>query len=343
MQFCKKFSMVINGKKTNLMVINGCIMDRESIIINDITIKHCDSYTYLGSPFTSDGSVTSVVKAHAQEKMAHFHKFMAFIEKNSDIPFIIKKRVFDACLLSAILYGCESWLNGDLKPVCKIYNWALKRMLGVRLTTCNDVCYVESGYVSLKAIVKKKQRKFFVKMYSERFNLDDDPLSFALKLVLNNRYNTRTYLDNLINDNSIDDFQSDMQSLKNSILTSESSRRIVYRDTMNTNLSVHNIYSKRHNICEFHRVAFTRLRVSSHSLAVETGRWNRRGRGRLPMEERLCSCGDIQSEVHVLSHCPVSQHIRDEYDFSCVTELMSERFTDEVLCKIIFRILNLYE
>ena len=70
-----------------------------------------------------------------------------------------------------------------------------------------------------------------------------------------------------------------MQSLKHGIITSESSRRIVYRDTMNIDLSVHNIYSKRHNICENHRIAFTRLRVSSHSLAVETGRWNRRGRG----------------------------------------------------------------
>ena len=61
------------------------------------------------------------------------------------------------------------------------------------------------------------------------------------------------------------------------------------------------------------------------------------------MEERLCSCGGIQSEEHVVSHCPLSQHIRDEYDFSCVTELMSDRFSDEVLCKIVFRILNLYE
>ena len=51
-------------------------------------------------------------------------------------------------------------------------------MLGVRLTTCNDLCYVESGYVLLKAIVRSKQRKFFVKMYNDRFNLIDDPLGY---------------------------------------------------------------------------------------------------------------------------------------------------------------------
>ena len=343
MQFCKKYGMVINEKKTKLMVINGLAEDRESITFNNLSIKHCDIYIYLGSPFTSDGLLTSVVKAHAQERMAHFHKFISFLDKNSDIPFIVKKRVFDACLLSAILYGCESWLNGDLKPVCKIYNWALKRLLGVRLTTCNDLCYIESGYTSLKAIVKSKQRKFFTKMHNDRINLLDDPFGFSLKLVLNNRYNTRTYLYNLINNNSVDDCLGDIQVLKNSIISSVSSRRCTYRDTMNTSLSVHDIYTTRHNICEFHRISFTRFRLSSHSLAVETGRWNRRGRGRLPMEERLCSCGMIQTEEHVLCQCPISQHIREEYDFTCISDLMSGRFENETLCKIIFRISNLYD
>ena len=162
-QFCNKYGMVINEKKTNLMVINGNTQDRDPIIIRDLTVRHCNKYIYLGSPFTADGLLSSVIKAHAHERMAHFHKFIAFIDKNSDIPFVIKKRVFDACLISAILYGCESWINADLQPVAKIYNWALKRLLDVRLTTCNDVCYIESGYVSLKAIVRSKQRKFYNK------------------------------------------------------------------------------------------------------------------------------------------------------------------------------------
>ena len=111
---------------------------------------------------------------------------------------------------------------------------------------------------------------------------------------------------------------------------------------MNVSLVVHDIYTKGHNIFESHRIAFTRFRVSSHSLAVETGRWNRRGRGRLPIEERLCSCGEIQSEVHVINNCPLSQQFRDEYGFTDITDLMSDKFSNEVLCKIIYKILNLY-
>ena len=63
-------------KKTQLMVVNGTVIDKEPIVINALTIKHCDLYTYLGSPFTSDGSTSSAIKAHAQEKIAHFFKFI---------------------------------------------------------------------------------------------------------------------------------------------------------------------------------------------------------------------------------------------------------------------------
>ena len=61
------------------------------------------------------------------------------------------------------------------------------------------------------------------------------------------------------------------------------------------------------------------------------------------MEERLCSCGAVQSEEHVISFCPLSQHIRDEYSFTGISDLMSGNITDDVVCKIIYQVLNLYD
>ena len=113
-------------------------------------------------------------------------------------------------------------------------------MLGVRPTTCNDVCYVESGYLPLKTIVISKQRKFFKQVHSDRVNMLDDPLGFVLKLVLSSRYTTKTYLSNLIN-TEINDYQSSLQNLKNNIKSSESSRRVTYCNVMNPSLTVINI------------------------------------------------------------------------------------------------------
>ena len=47
------------------------------------------------------------------------------------------------------------------------------------------------------------------------------------------------------------------------------------------------------------------MRLSAHSLAIESGRRNRQERGRLPFEERLCTCSQVQSEKHITEECPL--------------------------------------
>ena len=57
-----------------------------------------------------------------------------------------------------------------------------------------------------------------------------------------------------------------------------------------------------------HRVAMTRLRLSSHSLNIEKGRHTDVDR-----EERICTlCGrnDIEDETHMLIRCPMYKNIR---------------------------------
>ena len=179
-------------------------------------------------------------------------------------------------------------------------------------------------------------------MLNGRYELQDDPLVYALKLVLNSTYNTSNHLRNLITNNNVNDYMQDTESLKDSIRQSDSSRRRVYCDYVNSGLSIHSIYTKKHNVYEPYRISFTRFRVSSHNLACETGRWNRRGRGILPMEERLCSCGLVQTEEHVISLCQISQNLRDNYNFLNINDLFSGNFQSDTVCKIIFEILELY-
>ena len=54
----------------------------------------------------------------------------------------------------------------------------------------------------------------------------------------------------------------------------QSSRNIFYKE-INPDMGVHKIYSTRNEINEIERISWSKLRLSAHSLAVETGRWNR--------------------------------------------------------------------
>lgn len=56
----------------------------------------------LGLPFTSDEGVSSAVKVHANSKIAHVLNFVSFVNKNNDIPFVVKRRLFEAALTSSL-------------------------------------------------------------------------------------------------------------------------------------------------------------------------------------------------------------------------------------------------
>jgi len=88
------------------------------------------------------------------------------------------------------------------------------------------------------------------------------------------------------------------------------------------------------------RVYDTRLRLSSHKLAIQTGRWSR-----IRREDRLCPYGVIQTEEHVICHCPLSDHIRSQYgtvSFSNIAVFFDCAEVD-VVCRICHLILSMYD
>ena len=199
---------------------------------------------------------------------------------------------------------------------------------------------VELGCPPLKALVQQRQSKFFKYMKTDRSGMADDPLNFMLSLNINSNTVTGKYIKDLIESRK-DYIEEGMAKIKNSVNTSDSSKCRYYR-TVNPNMKVHDIYESKSNINEIERVSWSRLRLSAHSLAIETGRWNRRGRGRLPEDQRLCQCGQIQSERHVIEECPLSQHIKDLYNVNSLENLFLERNDFSTICHICHSILNIY-
>ena len=175
-------------------------------------------------------------------------------------------------------------------------------------------------------------------MYNERREREDDPCGYVLNLIPNTRYPTSRYIHELLNEN-IDHEKHRINEIIRKIETSTSSRRITYRTITNPDLQSSELYEKDIDILESVRISFTRYRLISHSLAVETGRWNRRGRGRLPLEDRLCPCGAVQTEEHVVMNCPNTQHLRQKYNLNTINDLNDHTidiqrkalFIDEIL------------
>ena len=91
----------------------------------------------------------------------------------------------------------------------------------------------------------------------------------------------------------------------------DSGRRSSTYKHLNPDLSVHKCYQRSAvYVPDNLRIIFTRIRLSSHRLKIETGRWSQ-----TPRYRRLCPCGCIQDEEHILS-CQLNANILLDFHYN---------------------------
>ncbi|MPC51898.1 hypothetical protein E2C01_045755 [Portunus trituberculatus] len=176
-------------------------------------------------------------------------------------------------------------------------------------------------------------------METERNGQADDPLMYAMQVVTQDNTAVSTIIRHFCATNlpSMQDF---MHRVHGRITAPTRMRCIVYR-TINPTFAIHGVYRDT-SVNDRFRMSFTRFRLSAHNLAIESGRWNRRGRGRLPLEERMCVCGAIQTELHVVEVCPILDNVRRTYNLQSLEDLFNGKYNIDQSCIMCHKILNLY-
>lgn len=316
--FCTRSGMVMNDKKTKFMVINGDHEDRRDMEFaqDELSIQNCESYTYLGAIFTQDGSCTTSVRQQMVSKQPQVLKFAAFVSKNCDFPFWVKLKVMDAALLTSVLYGCEAWICNSATAATTCYRSIVKTLLGVRQTTPNDLVLVELGLPSLATKVATVQKRLVNGLLNARRGLRDDPFMYVWDLCSTENTKGFRYLAQILN-SPTDPVTEDLADRVSRLQGSTGSKYVAYR-AGNPDFTVHQLYQTNSTVPEYQRVACTRLRLGAHYLAIETGRWSR-----TPQDSRLCTCGEVQTEQHVVCSCPRTETIREKYQTIDFTDLSS--------------------
>ena len=176
------------------------------------------------------------------------------------------------------------WLGSSSRYANRPYMTALKALLGVRATTTNSICLLELGLPSLEARVKAAQNKILTDILSKREGMKDDTFMLVWNICRNANTRGYRYLKTIIDDG--DPIQSDIASLRHEVGSSTRTKPRTYV-LLNPDLSVSPVYG-RTSVPEYQGIALSRFRVSSHNLAIETGRWSR-----TPRERKLCPCGMV--------------------------------------------------
>ncbi len=96
------------------------------------------------------------------------------------MPYIFKRKVFDAAMTSSLLYSSETWLVANPRKIIAQYNRSLKCLLGVRKFTSPDLCMMESGIHPAQDVIDKKRQKFLESKM--RVPHEDEPFYIVFRL-----------------------------------------------------------------------------------------------------------------------------------------------------------------
>ena len=298
--------------------------DLQPIFLGSTKISHTELYVYLGTPL-SNAHITDQVRNHILRKNGDKLKFFSFLAKNPNAPYVVKEKVWSCALNSAIYYSCTTWLGCDKRVLAGPYLQSLKSLLGIRMSTCTDVVYTEAGVPSAAAYVTKLQMVFLKRLYA-RPGFRSSYIGWAVQEAIRRKCTMGNAISKLLRLTT----PPDNTDIHSSLLFSVSTKRVTYRG-FNPELKRHEMY-KSLVVPEYARISATRLRVASHNLRVETGRWQR-----LERKDRVCSCDgvSVQDETHSLLFCPNTANIRASFPalFPCrsVNELFEKECLDQVV------------
>ena len=205
-----------------------------------------------------------------------------------------------------------------------------KQLLGVKTSTQNDFIYCELGrtnyytrriYIIIRywlKVIHAEEHKYIKKIYNVMLtDINDRPnIQNWASLVRNTLSNLgffNVWIAQGVGDVNI--FLSVIkQRLSDTFVQNwherlnESSRASFYRHICNFRFQP---YLDTLTLKQY-RVAMSKLRVSSHRLLIESGRWNKPQP--IPRNERLCQiCNKLEDEHHFLLECSLFTDERKKY------------------------------
>ena len=298
--YCNINKIVLQLTKCKFLVINGSENDNESIQIDVGQIDCVSSVMILGSPLTDTGICQSDLDLHMKERYKSIIKFYNFLRSNKPAPLSIKLKVLSACVSNALLYNCTTF--GDKLPegIDKAYHKLLRSALNVRGNTPIELIFIETGYLPIRAVVEKRQLKFF-RRFKKSFRGTDPVRKFVLDNLMMEE-NITGYMNHYMRLDAMyadpeDIFREAYEKLKTSV-QEKGATDVKYRFYIYNKINPGLTPSPFLNTMNYGE-PITRFRLGSHRLPIETGRWSG-----IQRCQRLCpKCNVLGDEYHFLFDC----------------------------------------
>ena len=328
-EYCSRNKLIVNTSKTKIMVFRrGGILPRDlKFYYNNIELSIVSTLSYLGIVFSTGGSFSECHKTLAGQALKAIFKLNRYLYNFTNITPRHRLELFDKLVTPILNYGSEVWGFGQTKQIERIHRLFCKQLLGVKTATQNDFVYGELGrtnyytrriYIIIKywfKVIYADERKYISQIYNVMLNdiADRQNIQNWASLVRNTLANLGFFEVWLAQ--GVGDMNKFLLILKQRLADN-------FLQNWSERLEASSRASFYKHICIFQfqpcldkvvtrkfRVALSKLRLSSHRLLIESGRWNRPQP--IPREQRLCAiCNYLEDEYHLLFECSLYNNER---------------------------------
>ena len=128
LEYFKKNKLKLNLGKSGYLFINGKIDDIKcSLQLSNGNLSYKNRIVYLGLTFTDSGKIKEDIRVNITEKKSNITtKYINFCAKNYLAPLKVKLTYLNACSLSSLCYGSETWGDNDSNELETVYRVGLK-------------------------------------------------------------------------------------------------------------------------------------------------------------------------------------------------------------------------
>lgn len=159
---CTEFGLTISLKKTNIM--GQDVSTAPKITIGEHTLEVVDKFTYLGSTISSNLSLDAGLNLRIGKSASTMARLTKRVWDNPMLTLNTKMKVYQACVLSTLLYGSEAWtLYTHQERRLNAYHMRnLRRLLGITWQDriSNADVLAQAGMLSMFATLSQRRLRW---------------------------------------------------------------------------------------------------------------------------------------------------------------------------------------
>ena len=146
-----------------------------NIVVNGTRLEVVNTFVYLGSTISRDGSLDAEVHTRIQKASVAFGKLEKRLWSDRGVTINTKVTVYQTCVLTSLLFSSEAWttFRHHLKWLERFHQKCLRRILNIKWQsiTPDTVVLQRAGCLSIEAVILNEQMRWaghVVRMQDDR-------------------------------------------------------------------------------------------------------------------------------------------------------------------------------